>query len=80
MEFNRIISSLRKNNNAIWFKNPFDIIKYQCYDYKDVICKPMDLKTLQTNLNKNEYKRYVDFIRDLDLIWENAFTYNKVGT
>lgn len=40
----------------------------------------MDLKTVRKNLSKGKYKRFEDFFRDIQLIWDNCKTYNIQGS
>jgi len=49
-------------------------------DYPEIIKKPMDLSTLRKNLVKGRYKKFEDFFRDLQLIWDNCKTYNIQGS
>ena len=32
---------------------------------------------MQSKLKQDKYKRYLDMFRDIDLIWENCFRYNR---
>ena len=41
-----------------------------------VIKRPMDLSTILRNIKAHKYKSKAEFAADLDLIWENCFTYN----
>lgn len=49
-------------------------------DYPELIKKPMDLSTLRKNLAKGRYKRYEEFFKDIQLIWDNCKTYNIQGS
>lgn len=49
-------------------------------DYPEVIKQPMDLKTCRSKLVKQKYKRYEDFFKDVQLIWDNCKTYNMQGS
>ncbi|ODM18335.1 hypothetical protein SI65_06206 [Aspergillus cristatus] len=46
-------------------------------DYYDVIKEPMALSILKQKINKREYRRFSDFVRDCALIPHNAQTYNR---
>lgn len=59
-----------------FFKYPVDIVAYQCPDYYDIIKNPMDLSTMQIKMDKGEYKTPMDFEADIQLIVDNALTYN----
>ena len=45
-----------------------------------MIKKPNDLKTCRKALLKGKFKRYEDFFRDIQLIWDNCKTYNIQGS
>jgi hypothetical protein len=49
-------------------------------DYPEIIKKPMDLKTCRKNLTKGKYKKYDEFFKDIQLIWDNCKTYNIQGS
>ncbi|CEL06684.1 Putative Component of the RSC chromatin remodeling complex (Eurofung) [Aspergillus calidoustus] len=46
-------------------------------DYYDIIKEPMALSILKQRINKREYKKFTDFVRDCALIPHNAQTYNR---
>ena len=46
-------------------------------DYHEVIKKPMDLNTMLKKLRAFVYKSRNDFEKDLQLIYENCYTYNS---
>ena len=46
-------------------------------DYYDVIKNPMDLGTMLRNVKSSRYKTKAQFMRDLDLIWDNCLIYNS---
>jgi hypothetical protein len=46
-------------------------------DYYDIIKEPMALSSIKTKLNKREYTRFEDFVRDFALIPYNAQVYNR---
>lgn len=48
------------------------------YDYLQVVKIPMDLGTIRNKLSKNEYKKPVEFARDVRLVWDNCKLYNQV--
>lgn len=45
-------------------------------DYYEIIKNPMDLGTMTKKLRSLEYFSRAQFVADLDLIWQNCFTYN----
>lgn len=38
-------------------------------DYYEVIKEPMALSILKAKINKREYKKFTDFVRDCALVW-----------
>ncbi|OJJ43350.1 hypothetical protein ASPZODRAFT_136195 [Penicilliopsis zonata CBS 506.65] len=46
-------------------------------DYYEIIKEPMALSILKQKINKREYKKFAEFVRDCALIPHNAQTYNR---
>lgn len=49
-------------------------------DYLKVIKKPMDFTTIRGKIERNEYGHIDEFHYDVNLIGENAITYNQPNT
>jgi bromodomain-containing factor 1 len=62
-----------------YFLAPVDPVALQIPTYWKVIKKPMDLSTVQTKLDANEYEKAKDFEEDVRQIFKNCFTFNKPG-
>jgi hypothetical protein len=45
-------------------------------DYPEIIKRPMDLASVRKSLAKGKYKKYEDFFKDIQLIWDNCKQYN----
>lgn len=73
-----MLKELQKNPNSIWFAEPVDYVKLQIFDYPTIITKPMDLKTVKTNLDAGAYENCEDFAIDVRLIFQNAMKYNQL--
>ncbi|OHT13729.1 Bromodomain containing protein [Tritrichomonas foetus] len=58
------------------FATPVDPERDMCPTYLQVIQKPMDLGTIRKKLENNEYDKVSDFKADIELVWENAITFN----
>ncbi|XP_069461978.1 ATPase family AAA domain-containing protein 2B isoform X2 [Ambystoma mexicanum] len=56
------------------FSKPVDIEEIS--DYLEVIREPMDLSTIMTKIDKNEYFTAKDYLKDINLICSNALEYN----
>lgn len=62
------------------FRKPVDVVKYGCYDYYLYVKHPIDLSTIRDRLTNNEYKDAWRFIADIQLMFSNAYLFNKKGT
>lgn len=70
----QILSELG-NHAAAWpFQNP--VSAEDVPDYYDVVRHPMDLATLETNLENNKYASLAQFLADTQLIFDNCRFYN----
>ncbi|KAG7229369.1 hypothetical protein INR49_012886 [Caranx melampygus] len=56
------------------FTKPVDLDEVP--DYAEVIKKPMDLSTVISKIDLHQYETVKEFLRDVDLIWQNALEYN----
>ena len=72
----KIISTIKKLKEAYEFLEPVDYIKYNIPDYLDIIKYPRDLSMIQFNLENDHYKTIQSFLNDVQLIWDNCYTYN----
>lgn len=76
--FNFIIDNML-NNSASWpFKEPVGIDLAP--DYYEIIKNPIDLKTMREKVRRGEYSDVSEFLRDVELLFSNARTYNKKDT
>ena len=48
-------------------------------DYPEIIMNPMDLGTIRTKLETNEYHQLVEFKGDVELTFDNAMLYNHIA-
>jgi hypothetical protein len=71
-----IVDELLEHPMADFFSKPVDPIADEVPDYFDVIQHPSDLGTVRTKLSNDRYRSLQEFKRDVNLIWENAATYN----
>ncbi|UZJ56344.1 hypothetical protein CBS101457_005664 [Exobasidium rhododendri] len=74
----RLVEELRNSEHAAAFLTK--VAKRDAPDYYDVIKSPMDLGTMLRNIKSGRYKTKAQFMRDLDLIWDNCLTYNSEPT
>ncbi|PWN35736.1 uncharacterized protein FA14DRAFT_46247 [Meira miltonrushii] len=74
----RVLEELKSSEHASAFLTK--VAKRDAPDYYDVIKNPMDLGTMLRNVRQGRYKNKPQFMRDLDLIWDNCLTYNSEPT
>ncbi|KAL6297851.1 PHD-zinc-finger like domain-containing protein [Sparassis latifolia] len=74
MAFERIMGFDRQD----YFKNP--VSKIDVPDYFDIINHPMCWTVIDRKLDRHEYWDLQDFKHDVNLVLNNAMTYNKQGT
>ncbi|GCE99564.1 histone acetyltransferase [Zygosaccharomyces mellis] len=68
-----------QNHAAAWpFLQPVN--KEEVPDYYDFIKEPMDLSTMEMNLNNNRYEKMEEFVYDAKLIFSNCRLYNGENT
>lgn len=69
-----------KHNEYNWpFLTPVDAKAWGAVDYYDVIKRPMDISTLEKNLQENKYTNEEQFHADVKLMFRNCYTYNPEG-
>ena len=79
-KFFEILKVLFQDNQSSAFQEPVDYIELNIPEYPEIIKNPMDLGTIKEKLENDEYSDINQIVNDFDLIWENCFTFNKVGS
>ncbi|KAI5140806.1 histone acetyltransferase [Nematocida parisii] len=69
---------LRKHNTAWPFLEPVNLNDVQ--DYCTVIKHPMDLQTIQSKIEADQYKSFDEMDSDVQLIISNCYAYNPPGS
>ena len=59
------------------FRDPVNPQALNIPDYFEIIKTPMDMSTIKEKLDKGEYKEPWEFVDDVWLMFENAWTYNR---
>jgi len=59
------------------FLQPVDWQALNLPDYPEIVKHPMDLGTVEANLNAGKYSSVDKFASDMRLVWKNAMTYNR---
>jgi hypothetical protein len=74
---NKVLNAIkrRKPKQIVWFLNPVSD-KVIVQDYRKKIKFPVDLSTMQSKLDKNEYDSIASFVLDLRRIFANCLRYN----
>lgn len=75
-----IIQQLMSQDNAFFFFKPVDPEADGAPDYNTYIPQPMSFFKVQEKLDRQEYKTPDEFIKDVNLIWQNAKNYNMPVT
>ncbi|SPO02121.1 probable histone acetyltransferase [Cephalotrichum gorgonifer] len=79
--YNQLLHLLNdlQNHQAAW---PFlvPVNKDDVADYYEVIKEPMDLTTMETKLEADQYATPEDFIKDAKLVFDNCRKYNNEST
>lgn len=70
------LKNTKKTKHAIAFLAPVDPVALNIPTYPDVIKRPMDLGTLESNLKADKYPSVQAFADDLQLIVDNAAKFN----
>ncbi|OAY25041.1 transcription factor GTE12 isoform X3 [Manihot esculenta] len=71
-----ILKSLINNPSGWVFKEPVDPVALNIPDYFSIISHPMDLGTIKSKLEKNQYFGTEEFAADVRLTFSNAMLYN----
>lgn len=74
----QLLSALQTSGSSWPFLVP--VSSDDVHDYYDVIKEPMDLSTMESKLEKDQYETVEDFIRDLLLLVRNCKRYNAETT
>lgn len=72
----KIIRDLMKKKISLLFAEPVDPKLDKCENYFAVIKNPMDLGTVLSKLESDQYETFSAFKADVELVWSNALTYN----
>ena len=71
------VKELRKHKDAQVFNDPVDWKALGILDYPTIIKRPMDLGTVMKRLDGGGYASVQAVVGDVDLVWQNAMTYNQ---
>lgn len=71
-----LMSSLIDHPLSVEFRKPVDHVTLGLCDYLDRVKNPMDLSTINHNLNYRFYNTVEQMLIDIQLIWKNCKIYN----
>jgi len=74
------LNFLQNRPDAEAFLQPVDWKGLNLPDYPQIIKDPMDLGTIENNINRGVYKNAHEYARDVRLVWSNAKLYNQEGS
>lgn len=76
----QVLDALMTHSFGFVFNEPVDPVALQIPDYPLIITRPMDFGTIRKKLNSSEYRNPEEFIDDVNLVFDNACTYNLPGS
>jgi len=76
----KILSQLKKHKYSYPFLIPVDPVRDGAANYFEIIKHPMDFGTITKNLETLKYENIEDFSKDMYFVFNNAKTYNPVGS
>ena len=76
----KLMNILWKVKDAEIFHKPVDPVELNIPDYFSIIKHPMDFSTIKKKLNNFSYTNLKEFCADMNLVFENCYTYNGRNT
>ena len=70
------LQNIRRLKDATAFNSPVDYVGLNIPTYPNVIKKPMDLKTMEEKLKKDQYASVDAYITDFNQVVQNSFAFN----
>ncbi|KAF9958321.1 hypothetical protein BGZ72_000526 [Mortierella alpina] len=74
----KLLDHFIRRDSYVLFSQPVDIIAVP--DYPNVIKNPMDLSTMRAKVERNFYPNIDEFLKDFQLVCDNARLYNSKET
>ncbi|KAJ3372619.1 hypothetical protein GGF31_001639 [Allomyces arbusculus] len=75
----KILDKLHNHVSSWPFLVPVDPVALQIPQYFDIIKYPMDFGTIKTKIKNRAYASMAQFVRDVQLVYDNCFTFNRPG-
>ncbi|GIX96282.1 histone lysine acetyltransferase CREBBP [Caerostris extrusa] len=67
----------KQDPESLPFRQPVDPVQLNIPDYFEIIKKPIDLSTIKRKLDTGEYQDPWQYIDDVNLMFNNAWLYNR---
>lgn len=72
----KLLTELFDNKETVDFHDPVDYELLNIPDYPTIIKHPMDLKKVRSDVKRNKYGSFDEFVKELLLVWKNCKKYN----
>ena len=72
----KLMTTLWKFKESDLFHKPVDPVELNIPDYFDIIKHPMDFSTIKKKMTNFSYTNLKEFCDDMNLVFENCYTYN----
>jgi hypothetical protein len=76
----KLLHKLKRHKFIEPFLQPVNPVALNIPSYFSIIKQPMDISTVDRNLSNKHYTTLQEFVDDIQLIWNNAMTFNPLGT
>lgn len=76
----KIICGIMSKSESYAFREPVDWKGLGLLDYPQIIKHPMDLGTIKSKLESNQYENVEQAAADIRLVWSNCMLYNRDGS
>jgi transcription initiation factor TFIID subunit 2 len=72
----QVMDKISRNHISSMFSRPVDPEKEGLPTYSQIVQHPMDLGTVRSNLENDEYTTVEQWRNHVDLVWENTYKFN----
>jgi hypothetical protein len=79
-EMYKIVCSMISRPESAAFREPVDWKGYGLLDYLTIVKQPMDLGTVKTKIETEQYATLEEIAFDVRLVWRNCMLYNRDGS
>mmetsp|Transcript_1285 Transcript_1285/g.1346 ORF Transcript_1285/g.1346 Transcript_1285/m.1346 type:complete len:214 (-) Transcript_1285:68-709(-) len=79
-EMYKIVCGIMSKPESFAFREPVDWKGLGLLDYPEVVKKPMDLGTVKSKMESNQYTTVEEVATDVRLVWSNCMLYNRDGS